>query len=466
MSIKLSFFGGAQDVTGANHMLECNPDARSGRATKLLVDCGLFQGSRLCEKKNRESFPYDPKEIDALFVTHAHLDHIGRIPKLVRDGFKGKIFSTPPTKDFAELMLDDSLGILTKEAKREKEQPIYEKRDIEATMALWEGIGYDQKTQFGEVEFTFREAGHILGSAMVEFVVNNKKIVFTGDLGNPPTPLLKEPYKLTEADYIVIESAYGDREHEDKKDRKLKIERAIEKTIFNKGVLMVPAFSMERTQELLFELNDLVESGRIPQVPVFLDSPLAIKVTKIYKKYEDYYNKKAKYIISSGDDIFNFPGLKFTLTTAESKSINGVSSPKVIIAGSGMSVGGRIIHHEKRYLPDPKSSLLIVGFQSAGSLGRRLVEGEKYVKILGEEISVKAEIISVRGYSAHADINGLFDFVKNASASSRAGKQGLKKVFVVQGESKAALFFTQRLRDYLGVDAVAPQIGDSFKLDV
>jgi metallo-beta-lactamase family protein len=464
MNMKVSFFGGAQEVTGANYLLECSPDARSGRATSLLVDCGLFQGSRTCEEKNRQPFPYNPAEIDVLFVTHAHLDHIGRIPKLVRDGFKGKIISTLPTRDFSELMLEDSLGILTKEAKKQNKEPIYRKDDIEKAMELWETAEYDKEFGVGDLKIIFREAGHILGSTMIEITrsinsgqARSQKLVFTGDLGNPPVPLLKKPYKLTDADYLIMESTYGDKEHEKKQGRKLMIERAIEDTIKNNGVLMVPAFSIERTQELLFELNDLVENGRIPRAPIFLDSPLAIKATKIYAKYEEYYNKGAKYIISSGDDVFKFPGLKFTLTTAQSKEINDIPPPKIIIAGSGMSTGGRIIHHERRYLSDSNSALLIVGFQTAGSLGRRLVEGAKWVNILGEEIPVKAKVISVRGYSAHPDANGLYKFVERTS-------ENLKKVFVVQGEIHSALFFTQRIRDYLGVDAVAPKFGDSFDL--
>jgi len=464
MSIKLSFYGGAQEVTGANHMLECSPSNSSGQSTKILVDCGLFQGSKTCEEKNREPFLYNPSQIDILFVTHAHLDHVGRIPKLVRDGFKGRIISTPPTRDFAQLMLDDSLGILTKEARREKKEPIYSKEDLKKTDELWEAVEYGKEIKVKSAKAVLRDAGHILGSAMVEIVCNplsssgQRKIVFSGDLGNPPMPLLKKPYEITEADYLIIESTYGDREHEDKKGRKLKIERAIEQAVLNKGVLMIPAFSMERTQQLLYEINDLVENGRIPRVPIFLDSPLAIKATEVYKKYKDYYNREAQFIISSGDDVFKFPGLKFCLATEESKAINKVPPPKVIIAGSGMSVGGRIIHHEKNYLSDPNSILLIVGFQSAGSLGRRLVEGTKNVKILGKEILVKAEVISARGYSAHPDTNGLHDFVQNVS-------KNLKKIFVVQGEAKAALFFAQRVRDYLGVNAVAPQIGDSYNLE-
>ena len=457
---KLSFHGGVGTVTGANHLLETDQ-------AKLLVDCGLFQGPKTAEDRNRDPFPYNPSEIDILFITHGHLDHIGRIPKLVRDGFKGRIISTPPTRDFAELMLIDSLGILTKEAHQEKKEPIYSEIDVKKAMELWETVEYDQKLEIKNVEIIFRDAGHILGSAMLEMIINSRRVVFSGDLGNPPVPLLNRPYKITDADYLIIESTYGDREHEDRKERKIKIERAIEKAVKNKGVLMIPAFSIERTQQLLFELNDLVENGKIPRIPIFLDSPLAINVTEVYKKYESYFNKQTKDIIKSGDDIFKFPGLEFTLRTEESKKINDVPAPKIIIAGSGMSTGGRIIHHEKHYLPDPNSILLLVGFQSAGSLGRRLLEGDNPVKILGSEVIVNAEIESVTGYSAHPDINGLFDFVENASTgSARSRRVNLKKVFVVQGEPKASLFFTQRIRDYLGIEAVAPEIGDSFDIDI
>ncbi|MFH1979114.1 MAG: MBL fold metallo-hydrolase [Patescibacteria group bacterium] len=449
MSIKYTIHGGAQEVTGANHLLEIN-------SKKLLIDCGLFQGAHTAEEKNYEEFPYSPADMDILFITHAHLDHIGRIPKLVREGFNGKIISTSPTRDIAELMLDDSLGILTKEAHRDNRDPLYNEEDIYKAMDLWGTVDYDKEFNIDEIKVVFRDAGHILGSAMIELEIEGRKIVFTGDLGNPPVPLLKPTYELKKADYLIIESTYGNKEHEDRDKRKLKIERAIEETVRRGGTLMIPAFSIERTQELLFEINDLAENGRIPKVPIFLDSPLAINVTKVYKKYDKLYNKNAKYIIDSGDDVFNFPGLKLTLTTEESKAINDVGGAKVVIAGSGMSTGGRIIHHEKRYLSDPRSILLLVGFQAAGSLGRQLVEGVRRVKIFGDEVEVNATIESVRGYSAHPDMNGLFDFVEKIS--------NLKKVFVVQGEAQASLFFSQRIRDYLGLNATAPRIGDSFEL--
>jgi len=377
--VKLSFYGSSQEITGSCFLLET-------RRAKLLVDCGLFQGSKFCETLNEEPFSFNLQNIDALIVTHSHIDHIGRIPKLVKDGFQGQIFSTPATREFAELMLLDSMGVLEKQARKENKKIIYAGEDVELAMSRWKSVEYHQEFEIGNLKIILKDAGHILGSAMVEIEhsesnsAKNKKIVFTGDLGNPPTPLLKPTEDITDANILVIDSTYGDRLHEDKKERRLKLERIIEDTIRLKGILMIPAFSLERTQELLFELNTLVEKGRIPFVPFFLDSPLAIKATEIYKKYERYYNKEAKYIMSEGDELFQFPGLKYTLTTEESKSINDIPPPKIIMAGSGMLAGGRIIHHTKRYLSDPNSTLLFVGYQAKGSLGRLIKDGAKKVK--------------------------------------------------------------------------------------
>ena len=450
---KLTFHGGARSVTGANYLIET---ARS----KVLVDCGLSQGTRHAEKQNYKPFPYDASKIDAVFVTHAHIDHTGLLPKLIKEGFRGKIFMTHPTKDFAAVMLDDSQGLMQNEAKREGREPLYSKKDVLRTMKYIEGVDYGKKIQpMDDITCRFRDAGHILGSAIVEIWVDGKKIVFSGDLGNPPVPLLRPTEYINEADYVVMETTYGDRLHEKREERKNILEDVIENTMARGGTLMIPAFALERTQELLYELNSLVENHRIPKVPVFLDSPLAIDATRIYRKYPEYYNKKATYLIESGDQLFKFPGLKFTYKTGESKAINNVPPPKIIIAGSGMSTGGRILHHELRYLSDPNSTLLIIGYQVAGSLGRRLLDGAKTVKIFGERVRVRARTRAIGGYSAHADQKSLYRWIAHIK---RGGK--LKKVFAVQGEDGPALAFVQLVRDNLGVDAEAPLLGESVEL--
>ena len=303
-----------------------------------------------------------------------------------------------------------------------------------------------------------------MGSSIVEIQLTSQsqkseKIYFTGDLGNPPTPLLRAPYYPNDADYVVIESAYGSRTHEDKDERKNILQKIIIETIQKGGVLMIPSFAMERTQELLYELNGLFNDKKIPRVPVFVDSPLAINLTEVYKKHSDYFNKETRYIINSGDDIFHFPGLKFTRSSEESKKINDVPGSKIIIAGSGMSTGGRILHHERRYLSDPNSTILFIGYQVKGSLGRRILDEEKEVKIFGEKISVNCKVEAIGGYSAHADSEGLLEWVKSAN-----GEGKLKKVFIVQGEEESALALARKIERALDVDAVVPKQGEEFVL--
>jgi metallo-beta-lactamase family protein len=450
--LKISFHGGAQEVTGANYLLETD-------STRLLVDCGMFQGPRFSATRNQEEFTYDPSSADALLVTHAHIDHTGRIPRLVRKGFKGIIYSTPPTKDFAALMLEDSLGVIEKESKHHKEvEPIYTVDDIKHALSLWQAIPYGQKITIGDFEVIMHNAGHILGSSMMEItaptVLPGKKFLFTGDLGNTPMPLLPPPDAVVGINVMVIESAYGDRVHEDMGERKVKLERAIEDVVKRGGTLMIPAFALERTQELVYEFNDLVEHGRIPRIPIFIDSPLSIRATEVYKRYQNYFSPEARAIIKGGDDLFKFPGLHMTLTSDESRAINDVKGPKVILAGAGMMQGGRILHHARRYLPDKNSIILFIGYQGAGSLGRRIMDGEKRVTIFSEPVAVNAEVRAIHGYSAHADTNALLEFIHSNADT-------LERVFVVQGEPSASLFLSQRARDYLGINANAPRLGES-----
>lgn len=450
--IKFSFYGAAQEVTGSNYMLEFG-----GKV--LLVDCGIFQGSRVSEEKNNEPFPYSPSKVDVVLITHAHLDHVGRLPKLARDGFKGKIFSTAPTRDLAEIMLIDSLGILRKQAAKTGEPELYNEHDVKKMMGQWEVVDYHKPFSLENFKITFLEAGHILGSAIIQIELNGTKIVFSGDIGNIPAPLVKSPEMVSNADYMVLESTYGNKEHFGAEETELRLERIIEDTVHSKGVLMIPAFSLERTQKILYQINNLVENGRIPKIPIFLDSPLSIKATDIYKKHSKHYSEDAKKILLSGDDIFNFPGLRMTLTTEESKQINQIPAPKVIIAGSGMCNGGRIVYHLRQYLSNPHNTLLIVSYQVAGCLGRQLSEGAKIVKIFGEDIVVRARIEQIDGYSAHCDKNFLYDFVRNSADTMR-------QVFVTHGEPDASLFFTQKIRDYLGLNAIAPKYGESFEVEL
>jgi metallo-beta-lactamase family protein len=306
---------------------------------------------------------------------------------------------------------------------------------------------------------TARDAGHILGSTMFEFVKNGKKIVFTGDLGNSPTPLLPDTEKITDAHYMVMESVYGDRNHEPKTQRRAKLKRVITDTIKRGGTIVIPAFSLERTQVILYELNNLIEEKEIPEIPVFLDSPLAIKVTSVYKSFTQSFNSTVQKEQAEGDNIFEFPGLKFVHSADESKSISRHVGSKIIIAGSGMSTGGRVIQHERGYLNDPQSTILMVGYQVAGSLGRELQDGAKSVRIEGQNIAVKAKIETILGYSSHKDSDNLIEFVENTSKT-------LKCVWIAMGETKSSLFLTQRLRDYLGVNAVYPKVGETVTLDM
>lgn len=448
----VGFFGGVGSVTGANFLLKTD-------TASVLIDCGLFQGKLTCDERNSQPFPFDVASIDALIVTHAHVDHVGRIPKLVKDGFKGTIYSTEQTRALAKEILADASRIIEQEAIECGTDPAYRPADVKPVFDRWEALPYYTKKAVGDISVYLKDAGHVLGSAFVECSHNSfGKIVFSGDLGNSPSPLLRDTDEVTDAQYMVVESVYGDREHEPEGDRLSILEDVIEGVIAKKGTLLIPAFSLERTQMLIYDINMLVENRRIPRIPVFLDSPLAIKMMEVYRKGTEFFNEETQKIIKGGDDIFAFEGLKLVVTPESSKTIHESEGAKIIIAGSGMSHGGRIIYHEKHYLSDPKTTLLIVGYQAPGSLGRQLQDGVATVTIGDVKVEVRAQVETLRAYSGHRDIQGLLEFVGNSSRT-------LKKVFVAMGEPKSSQFLVQRLRDYLGINAVFPEAGDTITLE-
>lgn len=449
--MKISFHGGAREVTGACHLLEA-------AGAKILIDCGLFQGGRELEESNFESFGFRADEINAVIITHAHIDHIGRLPKLIREGFRGAIFSTAATRDLAEALLEDALHIAEREARDGHDtRELYGAEDVRRTMALWQTAAYHETRRVGDAEFVLNNAGHILGSAMVEMRAEGKRLLFTGDLGNVPSVLVSPPDVIEGSDYLIMESAYGTRTHEAAEERVLKLERAVEDTASRGGTLLIPAFATERTQDILFLLNEMAHEKRIPEMPIFVDSPLAIRITEVYERHPREYKEEIRALLRAHPNLFRSKKLRFTPSVEESKAINSVPSPKVIIAGSGMMAGGRILHHAKHYLGDRNTILLITGYQAARSLGRQLIEGEKEVKILGEEITVRAEIRKINGFSAHADNPQLFAFAEDQRAT-------LKKVFVVQGEEIQSRGLAQQIADRLGVAAVAPIRGESFEI--
>lgn len=464
--MKLTFHGAAKTVTGSCHLLETDD-------VKIMVDCGLFQGSSEADELNFRPFPFSPASIDYLLLTHAHIDHSGLIPRLVKEGFQGKIITTRATAELCGIMLLDSAHIQEMEAEwetRKKKrsgakgvEPLYTTADAVAALQYFAATDYDTEVDLnGKATVCFRHASHILGAAIIELKitegVKTTKIVFSGDLGRKNQPIIRDPYYPEDADYLVIESTYGNRLHEDKEQKSEKLSDIILEAVKNRGKIIIPAFAVGRTQDVLYELNHLVESGKIPRIPVYFDSPLAIEATEIFTQHRDSYDPQTTALLQSGDDPFEFPGLNFARTTEESKALNTLEGQAIIVSASGMCTAGRIKHHLKHNLWRPEASVLFIGYQAKGTLGRRLRDGEKEVKILGEDISVQAKIFSIDGFSAHADLNDLIEWIDGFTKKP-------KKVFVVHGEEEAALHFAAAVEERLGLAAIVPERGECYGID-
>jgi len=449
--MKISFYGAAHQVTGSCHLVET-------KTKKILLDCGMFQGGDFNEGKNNDDFHFDPKTIDAVLISHAHLDHTGRIPKLVREGFTGPIYGTKATCEFARLIWDDAQHIMEYNHKKFQSPILYTPDDVDRAEALCRGVDYHKVVDLGDgMTAVFKDAGHIFGSSFIEIVADGKKIAFSGDMGNTNVPILRESETLGPVELLLCESTYGDRIHENLQVRRDEIVKLMKEGYANGGTVMVPAFSLERTQEFLYELHKLNEEGRLPNVPIFLDSPLAIRALPVYKKYHEYYDKEALKHFSAGEDFLDFPQLTITESKEDSMKINDVKGPKMVIAGAGMMNGGRILHHAFRYLSDPHSMLIIVGYQATGTLGRRLYEGAEHVKVFGQDIQVHAKIKAIGALSAHGDQNKLVEWIAGA-------KKTLKKIYFVHGEPNASTALAHRVRDEIGIETFVPEEGETVEI--
>lgn len=471
--MKISFFGAARGVTGSCHMVEA-----CGK--KFLVDCGLFQGTLTEQILNTEKFPFNVEDIDFVILTHAHIDHSGRIPKLFVEGYTNPVYSTPATYDLSTVMLPDSGHIQEKEiewvnrkrmrAGKKPEPAIYTAKDGLECTKIFEKIDYGKIKVIDEnISFRFLDAGHMLGSAIVEIWVkeNDKteKIVFSGDLGNDENPIIRDPEQVEDADFLVLESTYGDRLHSSIKDQSEQFINIILDTIKRGGNVIIPSFAVGRTQEILFELNQHVSkelnNGKyieeLANVPVVVDSPLARNATEIFEDNFDCYNEDALSYLLTGDNPIGFKNLKFTASADESKALNEDKTPKIIISASGMCEAGRIKHHLKWNLWRPECTILFVGYQAEGTLGRRLVSGEKTVKIFGEEIGVNAEIRQLDAFSGHADQKGLLDFIEKIEKKP-------KRIFLVHGEYEAQKVLKEVITSRFKIDTVIPERDEKYYL--
>ena len=474
--MKITFLGAARTVTGSNFLVEA-----AGK--KFLVDCGMYQGKAEEEYENEEPFAYNPAEIDFMLLTHAHIDHSGRIPKLYNEGFRNPVYAHKATCDLCSIMLPDSGHIQEMEVewqnrKRERKgenplPPLYTAEDAARCLEIFVPIQYDEIIEVSpEIHVRFNDAGHMLGSSIIEVWVKEgdkeEKIVFSGDIGNNDMPLLSEPTMIESADYVVMESTYGSRLHvrnDQKAELFLKI---VSETLDNGGNVVIPSFAVGRTQEILYELNKIKETRNdeefikqyktLMKAPVYVDSPLAISATEVFKENMELFDEETKHAICQGDNPLEFPGLKFTETADESKALNENTIPSIIISASGMCEVGRIKHHLKHNLWNPKNTILFVGYQAPGTLGYSIVHGAKKVKIFGEEIAVNARIEYIEGYSGHADQEWLLNFVYSFK------DQKPKNVFLVHGEEESEFVLKEKIEEGTDIPVIIPSYGESYEL--
>jgi len=471
--MKISFFGAAKIVTGSNFLIET-------RNTKFLIDCGMFQGSKSINRMNYQPFRFNPSEIDFMVLSHAHIDHSGRIPKLIKKGFKGDIYSTKATVDLCSIMLPDSGHIQEMENKwdnqkrrrsgEELREPLYTMKEAEESLRYFKPVHYDQKIELNEeITLRFRDAGHILGSSIIELWIKEKegketKLVFSGDLGRRNRPILRDPYLIDEADYLMVESTYGNRLHPPSEDDAKELISIINATVKRGGNIVIPSFAVERAQDIIYELNKYYteyiknKDQDFLNVPVYVDSPLTASATEIFLRNPDCFDEDTLNLIKIGNNPLDFHNLKFTKTVEESKQLNLSRESKVIISASGMCTAGRIKHHLKHNLWRKESSIVFVGYQAEGTLGRRIKEGEKVVKIFGEKIQVNAEIHSLEGFSSHADREGIMWWIKGF-------KNKPQKIFVVHGEEEATREMSKIIEEELTIKTYIPELGESFSIE-
>ncbi|HEY6436891.1 MAG TPA: MBL fold metallo-hydrolase [Ignavibacteriaceae bacterium] len=463
--MKIQFFGAARTVTGTQHLLTINNK-------KILLDCGLFQGRRKDTYEKNKNFKFDPREIDALILSHAHIDHCGNIPHLVKDGFNGPIYTTSATKDLCKIMLEDSAHLQQRDIewlnkrkkKRIPEEPLYSIEDVDDAINNFVPVEYNTATEiFPGVVAYFQDAGHILGSAgiLLEIDEEGKKLRFgfSGDIGRPDMPIVRNPDLFRDLDVLIMESTYGNRLHNQKDEVEEEVAKIVQEVFDRRGKIIIPAFAVGRTQLLVYVLHKLFDQNRIPEIPIYVDSPLALKATEVFKDHPECFDRETNRIfLESGDDPFGFGRLKYVTTVDESKELNEIKEPMIIISASGMAEGGRILHHLANNISNPKNLILFVGYAAQHTLARKIMDGMDKVNILGEEYSVKSKIKTMDYFSGHADQNELMDYL-HLNPSNR-----LKNIFLVHGEEEQALPFREKIlqKGYKNVDY--PISGEKFVL--